>query len=83
MNNTQKVTFSPCEWFPQATTHIFGCALPLERAQPLFSHIYLIIIFPPLRISQYLDYIDNGGVKMFVFVMIALLLLGFTFRCTV
>ena len=52
--------------------------------KPLFSHILfiIIIIFPPLRIPQYLYYIDNG-VKMFVLVPMGLLLLGFTFRFTV
>ena len=62
---------------------LIGCALPTERAQPLFSHIHIIILFPPLSLSQYLDYIDNLGVKGFVLVLIELLVFLFTFRCTV
>ena len=53
--------------------NITGCALPSARAQPLFSHIYLIIIFAPLSIRQYLDYIENIGVKSFVLVRIELI----------
>ena len=64
---------------------IYWVCSRLRRAQPLFSHIYCILFvnFGPLRIRQYLDYIDNVCVKMFVLVTIALLLLGFMFRCTV
>ena len=42
-----------------------------------------MFIFAPLKLSQYLAYIDNLGVKSFVLVAIALLVLGFTFRCMV
>ena len=63
--------------------YIIGCALPPERAQPLFSYIYLIIIFASLSIRQYLDYIENVGVKSFVLVAIELLVFIFTFRCMV
>ena len=48
---------------------LIGCALPSAREQPLFSHIYIIIImiiiiFTPLSLSQNLDYIDNIDVKV-------------------
>ena len=64
-----------CNW---VCTQAFG------ESQPLLSHIYnRIIIFAPLRLGQYLDYIENVGVKSFVLVSIELLLLVFTFHCTV
>ena len=62
-----------------------GCATP-SAVHLLLSHIYLhllIIIFAPLRLGQYLDYIENVGVKSFVLVSIELLVSEFTFRCTV
>ena len=43
----------------------------------------VLIIFAPLRLGQYLDYIENDSVKSFVLVSIALALLLFTFHCTV
>ena len=43
--------------------------------------MFIIIIFAPL--GQYLDYIENVGVKSFVLVSIELLVLEFTFHCTV
>ena len=42
-----------------------------------------IIILAPLSLGQYLDYIENVSVKSFVLVPIELLLLLFTFHCTV
>ena len=51
-----------------------------HEAQPLLSHIYIfiiiiIIIFAPLLLGQYLDYIENVGVKSFVLISIELLFL--------
>ena len=55
-----------------------------KKRQPLLSHIYIIIIlFAPLRLGQYVRYIDNVGFKSFVLVEIELLVFEFTFRCTV
>ena len=62
---------------------LIGCALLGQERQPLLSHIYLIIIFAPLKLGQYLDYIENVDVKSFVLVSIELLVSEFTFRCTV
>ena len=47
------------------------------------TYIFIIIIFAPLSLGQYLDYIENVDVKSFVLVSIELVLLEFTFRCTV
>ena len=45
---------------------VIGCA-----RQPLLSQIYIIIsLFAPLRLGQYLDHIENVGVKSFVLVTI-------------
>ena len=41
--------------------HAFG-----EHNHCSLTYIIIIIIFAPLRISQYLDYIDNACVKRFV-----------------
>ena len=74
-------------WTP--TEHHLKCEHVLRYwvchvvAHPLLSHIYIIIIFAPLRLGQYLDYIENDSVKSFVLVSIALALLLFTFHCTV
>ena len=57
--------------------------VPRIVAHPLLSHIYIIIIFAPLRLGQYLDYIETDSVKGFFLVSIALALLLFTFHCTV
>ena len=45
--------------------------------------LFLMFIFPPLRMPQYLDYIENVGVKRFVLVAIELLVSELTFRCMV
>ena len=42
-----------------------------------------LVIFAPLRLGQYLDYIENDSVKSFVLVPIDMALLLFTFHCTV
>ena len=75
------------EWLRTIT--LMSCAnwvCTTSSAQPLLSHIYLfifIIIFAPLKLGQYLDYIENVDVKSFVLVSIELLVSEFTFRCTV
>ena len=42
-----------------------------------------LVLFAPLRLGQYLRYIDNVGVKSFVLVEIELVVFEFTFGCTV
>ena len=46
---------------------VIGCASARSTTFVL-SHIYLFIIFAPLSLDQYLDYIENVGVKTFVLV---------------
>ena len=56
---------------------------PSASTTIVLSDIYLLLfIFPPLRIPQYLDNINNAGVKRFVLLVIALLVFLFTFRWT-
>ena len=65
-------------------TSFIGCARASPEPTFVISHIYLfIIIFAPLFLCQYLDYIENVDVKSFVLVPIELLLLLLTFCCTV
>ena len=71
-----------CDGGRDGLIFVLYCSLT-NRAQPLFSHIYLIIIFAPLSIRQYLDYIENVDVKSCVSVPIELLEFVFTFRCMV
>ena len=47
------------------------------------TYIFIIIILAPLSLGQYLDYIENVSVKSFVSVPIDMVLLLFTFHCTV
>ena len=49
-------------------TQTFG-----EHNQCSLRYIFVLFIFPSLRIRQYLGYIDNVGVKRFVLLAIALL----------
>ena len=58
-------------------------AHPTISPEIVSSLVIIIILFAPLKLSQYLAYIDNVGVKSFVLVAIELLLLEFTFRCMV
>ena len=56
-----------------------------KQAHPTISPeiVRSLVIIAPLRLGQYLDYIENVGVKSFVLVSIELLVFEFTFRCTV
>ena len=47
------------------------------------TYIFVLFIFAPLSIRQYLNYIDNVGVKSFILVAIELHVFLFKFRCTV
>ena len=57
----------------------FSILTAVSQEQPFL----VIIILAPLSLSQYLDYIDNIGVRSFVLVSIELLVFLFTFRCMV
>ena len=62
---------------------LIGMCLPSVSSNHCsLIYIYFVFIFPPLRIPQYLDYIERVGVKRFVLVAIVLLVFLFTFRCT-
>ena len=65
------------------TALIIGVCLPLASTNHCYFTYILFIIYFRAPEAQYLDYIDNGGVKGFVLLAIALLLFGFTFRCSV
>ena len=79
---------TPCNhpiiiFLSQISGHILlGVRFGMKR-QPLLSHIYNIILFAPLKLGQYLRYIDNVDVKSFVLVEIELLVFRFLFRCIV